>query len=81
MRREDAIILLKRRMKARREGDRTKLNEIDRKISAAVVNKTWPEIRTDSAPNNARPISKAPTESETDPEGRYIKLPAKDWEA
>jgi hypothetical protein len=56
MRRDEAIALVKRRIKARQANDTATLNKLDRQISAAVSKKEWPEIRNDSA----RPISSPP---------------------
>jgi hypothetical protein len=64
-------------MKARRENDQGTLNKLDRQISKATSEGTWPEIRADSAtPGSTRPVSKAP-----EPEHLYIKPSRKDWEA
>jgi hypothetical protein len=76
--RQGAISLLKRRIKARQTNDQAELNKLDRRISAAVSKKEWPEIRSDSdSMKVGGPGSKYEEWS-----GQYLKAPArKDSEA
>jgi hypothetical protein len=88
MRRDEAIALLKRRIRARQTNDQAELNKLDRQISAAVSKKEWPEL---ARPDSARPISSPPKSAMSvggpgskweEQQAQYTKAPPpKDWEA
>jgi hypothetical protein len=80
VRRDEAIALLKRRIRARQTNDPAELKKIDRQISAAVSKKEWPELRTDST----KPTLSVggPGSKWEEQQAQYLKAPPpKGWEA